>query len=32
MAAGANRLWEMGDIVNVVKAWEQKRETGHIAT
>jgi hypothetical protein len=32
MAAGVtDRLWEMGDIVNVLEAWEQTRETGHIA-
>jgi hypothetical protein len=32
MAAGVtSRLWEMGGIVNVLEAWEQKRETGDIA-
>jgi hypothetical protein len=32
MVAGVtSRLWEMGDIVNVLEAREQKREAGHIA-
>jgi hypothetical protein len=32
MAAGRHvAAWEMGDIVNVLETWEQKRETGYIA-
>jgi hypothetical protein len=32
MAAGVtSRLWEIGDIVDVLEAWEQTRETTHAA-
>jgi hypothetical protein len=32
IAAGVTkRLWEMGDIVNVLEAWEKTQETSHIA-